>query len=148
MSQRAESLEPLGENDKADKRVRKYDLRKKAHGLLDLFRSEKTVWREPWPQPTGFWRLPKRQCSRVFSTVGKEVKVLVPPSYLTLCDPMDCSPPGSSVHGIFQARNTGLGGHALLQGIFLTQESNLGLSHCRQIKDLEQEWKIKATMKA
>ena len=24
-------------------------------------------------------------------------------SYLTPCDPMDCSPPGSSVHGIFQA---------------------------------------------
>ena len=23
---------------------------------------------------------------------------------LTLCDPMDCSPPGSSIHGIFQAR--------------------------------------------
>ena len=27
----------------------------------------------------------------------------------TLCDPMDCSLPGSSVHGIFQARNTGVG---------------------------------------
>ena len=26
------------------------------------------------------------------------------PSCLTLCDPMDCSPPGSSVHGILQAR--------------------------------------------
>ena len=25
-------------------------------------------------------------------------------SWLTLCNPMDCSPPGSSVHGIFQAR--------------------------------------------
>ena len=25
-------------------------------------------------------------------------------SYRTLCNPMDCSPPGSSVHGIFQAR--------------------------------------------
>ena len=25
-------------------------------------------------------------------------------SYPTLCDSMDCSPPGSSVHGIFQAR--------------------------------------------
>ena len=25
-------------------------------------------------------------------------------SCLTICDPMDCSPPGSSVHGIFQAR--------------------------------------------
>ena len=30
--------------------------------------------------------------------------VLVAQSYLTLCDPMDCSPPGSSVYGIFQAR--------------------------------------------
>ena len=27
----------------------------------------------------------------------------------TLCDPMDCSPPGSSVHGIFQARVLGWG---------------------------------------
>ena len=27
-----------------------------------------------------------------------------PQSFLNLCDPMDCSPPGSSVHGIFQAR--------------------------------------------
>ena len=30
--------------------------------------------------------------------------VLVAQSYLTLCDPMDYSPPGSSVHGILQAR--------------------------------------------
>ena len=29
---------------------------------------------------------------------------LVAQSCLTPCDPMDCSPPGSSVHGIFQAR--------------------------------------------
>ena len=29
---------------------------------------------------------------------------LVAQSFLTLCDPMDCSPPGSSVHGILQAR--------------------------------------------
>ena len=32
------------------------------------------------------------------------------------CDPKDCSPPGSSVHGIFQARNTGADCHFLLQG--------------------------------
>ena len=32
------------------------------------------------------------------------VCVLVPRSCPTLCDPMDCSPPGSSVHGILQAR--------------------------------------------
>ena len=30
--------------------------------------------------------------------------VLVTQSCPTLCDPMDCSPPGSSVHGILQAR--------------------------------------------
>ena len=33
-----------------------------------------------------------------------EVKVLVTQSCPTLCDPMDCSPPGSSVRGILQAR--------------------------------------------
>jgi len=33
-----------------------------------------------------------------------KVKVLVFRSCLTLCNPMDCSPPGSSVHGILQAR--------------------------------------------
>ena len=42
----------------------------------------------------------------------------------TLCDPMDCSPPGSFVHDGSPGKNTGVGFHALLQGIFLTQESN------------------------
>ena len=87
----------------------------------------------------------------------------------TLCDPVDCSPPGSSVHGDSPGKSTGVGGHAppgdlpnsgikprsptsqvdslppeppekhkntgvgslsLLQGIFLTQESNQVLLHC------------------
>ena len=51
----------------------------------------------------------------------------------TLCDPMDCSLPGSSVHGIFPGNGTGMDCHFLLQGIFLTQGSNLGLPHCRQM---------------
>ena len=34
----------------------------------------------------------------------KKAKVLVTQSCLSLCNPMDCSPPGSSVHGILQAR--------------------------------------------
>ena len=86
---------------------------------------------------------------------------------------MDCSLPGSSIHGILQARilewvscslsrgifliqgseprslasqmnslpseplekpeNTGAGSLSLLQGIFLNQQSNRGLLHCRQI---------------
>ena len=33
-----------------------------------------------------------------------KVKVLLAQSCLTLCDPMECSPLGSSVHGILQAR--------------------------------------------
>ena len=34
----------------------------------------------------------------------RKVEVLVAQSCPTLCNPMDCSPPGSSVHGILQAR--------------------------------------------
>ena len=45
---------------------------------------------------------------------------------------MDYSLPGSSIHGIFQARITVVGCHFLLQGIDLTQGSNLGLPHCMQ----------------
>ena len=58
--------------------------------------------------------------------------MLATQSCLTLCDPLDCSPPGSSVHEILQA--------TILQWvpfpspwIFLTQGLNLGLLHCRQI---------------
>ena len=47
-----------------------------------------------------------------------------------LCDPMNCSPPDSSVHS--PGKNTGVGSHSLLQGIFLIQGSNQGLPHCRQ----------------
>ena len=51
----------------------------------------------------------------------------------TLCDLKNCSPPGSSVHGDSPGKNTGVGGPALLQGLFPTQGSNPGLPHCRQI---------------
>ena len=42
----------------------------------------------------------------------------------TLCNPMDYSPPGSAVCGMFQGRNTGAGCCFLLQGIFLNQRLN------------------------
>ena len=47
--------------------------------------------------------------------------------------PMDCSPPGSAVHGDSPGKNTEVGCHALLQGIFPTQGLNPGLPHCRWI---------------
>ena len=49
-----------------------------------------------------------------------------------LCNPKDCSLPGSSVHGILQARILEWIA-VVLQEFFLTQGSNPGLLHCRQI---------------
>ena len=51
----------------------------------------------------------------------------------TLCNAMDCSQPGSSVHGDSPGKNVGVGCHALLQRIFPTRESNTGLPHYRWI---------------
>ena len=64
--------------------------------------------------------------------VKNEKKVLVVQSCLTLCDPRDCSLPGSSALGIFQERIL-VGCHFLFQGIFPMQGLNLGLLHCGQI---------------
>ena len=62
-----------------------------------------------------------------------KVKVLVTQLCPTLCNPTDCSLPGSFVHGDSSGKNTGVGCQDLLQGIFLTKGSNPGLPHCRQI---------------
>ena len=49
-------------------------------------------------------------------------------SYVQLfVTPVDCDPPGSSVHGDSPGKNTGMGCHALLQRIFPTQGLNLRL---------------------
>ena len=58
----------------------------------------------------------------------------------TLCDPMDCSPPGSSVHGASPGKNTGVGCHALLQ-----RESSQPRSPAVQADSLltEPPWKPK-----
>ena len=45
-------------------------------------------------------------------------------SCLILCHPVDCSPLGSYVNGDSPSKNTGVGCHALLQGVFLTQRLN------------------------
>ena len=64
------------------------------------------------------------------------VLCLVARSRPALCDPMDCSPPGSSVHGDSLGKNIGVGCRVIRQGIFLTQESNPGLLLCRQMLSL------------
>ena len=52
------------------------------------------------------------------------VKVLVAHLCLTLCDPMNCSPPGSSVHGFSQARILAWDAMPYSRGIFPTQGLN------------------------
>ena len=57
----------------------------------------------------------------------KEKESEVTQSCLTLCDPMDCSPTRLLRPWDFPGKDTGVGYHFLLQGIFPTQGSNLNL---------------------
>ena len=91
-----------------------------------------TSFYDRWLRNTLAW---KTHCSS-WRSAEREVyiKCVVVLSHVWLfATPMDCSSPGSSVHRDSPGRNTGVGCHALLQGIFPTQESNPGLLHCRQI---------------
>ena len=96
-----------------------------------------------WPQRLGFtimhyrallfynlfyWKIVELQCISFWYVCVCKVTSVVSDS----CDPMDSSSPGSSVHGILQAR-TALCCHSLLQGIFPTQGMNPGLLHRKQI---------------
>ena len=69
-----------------------------------------------------------RVCVHAKSVTTYKVKVKVAQSCPTLCKPMDYT-----VLGILQARIPEEVAFPFLQGIFLTQGSNPGLPHCRQI---------------
>ena len=62
-----------------------------------------------------------------------EKKVFVARSCLTLLKPHDCSPPGSFVHGILQARILEWVVILLSPGDLPDPGLDLGLQHCRQI---------------
>ena len=70
------------------------------------------IWTRSWFALlySGNWQnAPKQPCVHVCQ---------VAKSGPTLGDPVDCSRPGSSVHGDAPGKHTGVGCHALLQGIF------------------------------
>ena len=76
--------------------------------------------------------LPQR-IFRVVSALYNSVQFSsVAQSCPTLCSPMDYSLPGSSIHGILQARVLEWVAISFSRGIFPTQGSNPGLLHCRQ----------------
>ena len=64
--------------------------------------------------------------------VRMKVKVLVIQLCPILCDPVDCSCPGSSVHGILQGRILEWVAIPFCRGFF-DPGLNLDLLHCRQI---------------
>ena len=65
-----------------------------------------------------------KSCLRSSLSSFKEMCVLGCSVISDSWDPMNGSPPDAFVHGGFPGRNTGVGHHSLLQGIFPTQELN------------------------
>ena len=88
---------------------------------------------EEWQLPTFIIRNRKWAEIEHNTFLKVKVKVLVPQLCPTLGDPMDCSPPGFSVHGILQVRTLEWVAMHFSRGVFPTQGLNLGLLHCRQI---------------
>ena len=75
--------------------------------------------------------------------VGGGIWVLVAQSCPTLCEPMDCSSPGFSVHGILRARTLEWVAISFSRGgtrIFPTQGWNPGLLHCRRLLYCLSHW--------
>ena len=87
----------------------------------------------------GLWLLnPQGQARYSDTSWGFNWCLLIPNVFVTqlcppLSDPMDCSPPGSSVHGILQARVLEWVAIPFSRGSSPTQGSKPGLLHCRQI---------------
>ena len=108
-------------------------------------RQQPTRLPHPWDSPgknTGVGCHFLLQCIKVKSE--SEVAQLC----LTLSDPMDCSPPGSSVHGIFQARVLEWGAIAFsvssskwTVGVSLTLKHGL-LQLCQKLRRLKQPWSL------
>ena len=83
----------------------------------------KLVWLSPFPCEGSFQLLSIQIFSWVLS--------LSSPSVLCMFS-CPCNPPGTSAHGDSPGKNTAVGSHSLLQGIFPTQGSNPDLLHCRR----------------
>ena len=93
--------------------------------------SHSLMWRSPWSRGGAKWTAHRLIPSspQLDSPPWSVQACWVTQVCLTLATPSDCSPPGSSVHGITQARTLECGCHALLQAIFLTQGLNPRLLH-------------------
>ena len=84
------------------------------------------------PHPPALWENGYAFYLGKFSGIKQSLQCVrvcaVSQSCSALCDPVDWSPPGFSVLGVLH-KNTGIGYHFLLQGIFPTQGLKLNLQH-------------------
>ena len=96
------------------------------------------------------WKIPWTEEPDWLQSVGSQraAQDLATTSYYTLCNPMGDSPLFMGYRLLcpwdFPGKNTGVGCHFLLQGIFPTQGLNLSLlclPHCRGILYLLSPWK-------
>ena len=104
--------------------------------LLSLFGSQgpsHTGWRPRFVICNSLTLLPIQQSFHYnyCPVLQNPVLYLVPQSCPALCHPMDCSLPGSSVHADSPGKNSGVGCHALLWGIFPTRGSQ-----CRSLSSI------------
>ena len=83
---------------------------RRSHPLLVMGWAESALVQPHGRQPTrlpGLWDSSGKNtgvgCHCLFQCMKVKSESEVAQSCSTLCDPMDCSPPGSSAHGIFQA---------------------------------------------
>ena len=97
--------------------------------------TEELLLRETQRKQTRFFASEDKKKKAVMKWIKKnhESESEVAQSCPTLCDPVDYSPPGSSIHGILQARILEWVAIFFSRGIFLTQGLNPGLTHCRQM---------------
>ena len=91
----------------------------------------------------------RKRSDALISILDVEKERSITQSCPTLCNPMDCSLPVSSVHGILQ--NAGIGCHFLLQEIFSTLGSNLGQWRAKKspklMQDINQQIQCQVTPK-
>ena len=85
-----------------------------------------------WLQSTGSERVGHNWAQHKYKLCVCSVSQSCP----ILCDPMDCSQPGSFIYGDSPGKNTGVGCHSLLQGTFLMQGSNWPTSPALQADSL------------
>ena len=103
--------------------------------MKDKLNEESGLWKLILlPFKPGKWGIEERRINPfliIKDQKGKK-KIIVAQACLTLCRPMNCSQPGSSVHGILQARILEWVAISFSRGIFQSQGSNSGSLHCGQ----------------